>query len=99
MMMELIFAIAQPGKLTILNVSISNFVKILKTIESSRRWEDKKRLSEKKWYSKYYRNFYEQTYLPYMDNFASYLVEGRSAPKSDFWRWYLNTYLRENKYP
>jgi len=62
------------------------------------RWEDKKKLSEKDWYSKYYQNFYEQTYLPYMDDFASYLLEGSSAPKSDFWRWYLNTYLRENKY-
>lgn len=55
--------------------------------------------SEKEWYSKYYRPFYEQTYTPNMDNFASYLLEGGSATKSDFWRWFLNTYLRENKYP
>lgn len=36
---------------------------------------------------------------PYMDNFASYLLEGAIATKSDFWRWFLNTYLREDKYP
>jgi len=82
-----------------------NNIKIWKGIDDRilkewiERWENKKILSEKKWYSKYYNNFYTQTYIPRMDSFASYLLKGDKAKRSSFWRWFLNTYLRENKYP
>ncbi|MHA2336157.1 MAG: hypothetical protein ACXACX_02590 [Candidatus Hodarchaeales archaeon] len=65
------------------------------------RWIDKKsgNMDEKDWYTKYYGKFYENRYLPYMDNLALYLLGDNKCNNPDFWRWYLKTYVHEDKYP
>ncbi|MFX1480950.1 MAG: hypothetical protein ACFFCI_22940 [Promethearchaeota archaeon] len=50
---------------------------------------DKRRMSERKWYSNYYKEFYENTYLLYLNNIQ--------ITNPDFWRWYLDTYVFENQ--
>jgi len=82
-----------------------NYIRIWQDINDNKlekwieRWVDKKTMPERDWYNKYYDKFYDQTYIPYMDNFASYLLGDPNTRKPDFWRCYLNTYLRENRYP
>lgn len=61
-------------------------------------WIERQTMSEKEWYNTHYKEFWDKTYISYLDDFAKYLL-GDKYKNPDFWRWFMNTYLSSNKYP
>ncbi len=62
----------------------------------TKRWVDKKRMSEKEWYNKYYSKFYGSE-----KKTGSYLsrIKFLKDKRPEFWNWYIKYYWSKNRYP
>ena len=50
-------------------------------------------------FTKYYPDWYKHKYLPHIQDYKRFLEGSSSTKMPDFWLWYLNVYLRGDKYP
>jgi len=55
--------------------------------------------AEDNFLNEYYNTWYANNYLPYMQDFRAFLDRNPSCKTPDFWDWYLNEYLVQNRLP
>jgi hypothetical protein len=54
---------------------------------------------EDKFFSEYYKKWYYRRFWPKIVDYHRFLQKDPYTERPDFWHWFLNYYLQENKYP
>jgi len=63
------------------------------------RWIDSKRMDEQSWYIKYYEKFYKLKYLVFLQRIKNYKLNRGYSEVKPFYEWFLNEYLKKERFP
>ena len=78
--------------------SIKTWNKFPKEIieEWIRRWNARKILSDKEFYERFYPNFYNHQYEPFLNDINLFKNKDTKCKRPEFWYWYFKHYIKNN---